>query len=186
MTEAKEPNLAVKIASDPALQKKIFSRLKEPQFGIPDGCEDLIKGLGTIKSPDKSVLISKATSPTDYQTQLEVLSKVQHLMDRTHDITTQLYFIQQHWNDLLKTASRLITLTYFDELNNLKDGVRKSVLAAVLQPIQDGVDRLQLLIERSEGTYKHLNGTVWNIKEGVEITKEFLTLLKYGNAPREL
>ena len=184
MTE--QLNLAVKISSDPAMQKKIFSRLKEPQFTIPNNCEEFLNKINDIKSTEKGTLISKVTSPDDYQTQIHLMSRVQHLLDQVQELSTRLYFIQQHWNDLLKAAKRIITLTYFDELNALKDGVRKQILEVALQPVQDGVDRLQCFIERAESSYSHLNGKIWNIKKGAEITKEFLTLLKYGNTPREL
>jgi len=179
-------NLAVRIASDPILNKNIFSRLSEPQFQIPNEYEESLKNIFNMKGASKGVLVSKVTSPEDYQTQLKLISMVQHLLDRVHDINTNLYSIQHKWNEMLKAANRIITLTYFDELNELKDGVRKTVLAVALQPVQDGVDKTTYLVERGESTYRHLNATNWNLKEGTAIVKEYLTLLKYGAGVKEL
>jgi hypothetical protein len=175
-----ENNLVVRISSDPTLVKNVFSKLKEPQYAIPENFEELLKELGGIKSSEKGILVSKVTSPNDYQMQMKLLSSVQHYLDRVHDITTDLYAVQNRWKMLLNSATRVILLTYFDDLNALKDGVRKTVMSVALYPIQEGVDRLQTLIDRGESTYKHLMTTNWNIKEGVSIIKEYLGLLKYG------
>ena len=46
--------------------------------------------------------------------------------------------------------------------------------------VENFLGDLQSLIDRGESTYKHLMGTNWNVKEGVGIIKEYLSLLKYG------
>ena len=175
-------NLVVRISSDPVLVKNILSKLKDPQYNIPNEYEEMIKGFGGISSTEKGVLVSKVTTPEDYQVQIKLLSAVQHYMDRVHDLTTDLYAIQNRWVKLHGDANRIILLTYFDDLNALKEGVRKSVMTVALQPIQEGIDRLQHLIDRGESTYKHLMSTNWNIKEGVGIIKEYISLLKYGTS----
>lgn len=179
-------NLVVRISSDPVLVKNVLSRLKDPQYAIPTNSEELIKQFGGISSTEKGVLVSKVTTPEDYQVQIKLLSAIQHYMDRVHDITTDLYTIQNRWVKLHGDANRIILLTYFDDLNALKDGVRKSVMAVALQPIQEGIDRLQHLIDRGESTYKHLMSTNWNVKEGVGIIKEYLSLLKYGSTAPDI
>lgn len=186
MTDKPTDNLAVRVASDPTLIKKIFTRLKDPQYQIPDGLEDEIKKLRGIHSTEKGVLVSKVTTPDDYQTQLKMISLVQHCLDRVHDINTSLYGIQYKYKELHNAALKVITLNYFDELNDLKDGVRKTVVAIALQPIQEGIDRLQHLIDAGETTYKHLTATNWNLKAGTEIIREYLSLLKYGPGGKRL
>lgn len=173
-------NLAVRVASDPTLITKIFPRLKDPQYQIPDTYEEEIKNLRGIHSTEKGVLISKVTTPEDYQFQLKLLSAVQNCLDKVHEINTNLYIIQSRYKDLLNAATRVITLNYFDELNELKDGVRKTVIMVALQPIQEGYDRLEGLIAVGEAAYKHLTATNFNIKEGVDIIKEYLSLLRFG------
>lgn len=178
-------DLVVRISSDPVLQKR-YLKLKEPQFVIPDGVEDAFKQYSSLRALGKSFLISKITSADDYQTHVNLISKVQNLLDNVHELNTQLYFIQHRWIEILNAASRIITINYFGELDALRDGVRKTVMQVALGPVQDGVDRLQYLIERGEATYKHLTGKVLNVKEGASITKEYLSMLKYGLTPREL
>jgi len=175
-------NLVVRITSDTTLIQNIFSKLKEPQYQIPKEYAALIKQFGGISSSEKGVLISKVTTPEDYQMQMKLLSGVQHYMDRIHDITTDLYVLHSRWMELHNQASRVILMTYFDEINLLKEGVRKSVMAVALQPVQGGLDKIQSLIDRGESTYKHLSATNWNVKEGVGIIKEYLSLLKYGTS----
>ena len=179
MTVIDTKNLAVRVSSDPNLIK-IFSRLREPQFRITTEYEDEIKTLRGIKSTDKGVLVSKVTTPDDYQKQLALLSSVQHCLDRIHEINTDLYIIQAKWKELLNSATRIIMLAYYVDLNELKEGVRKILMTVALQPIQEGIDRIQTLIELGETTQKHLTATNFNIKEGTEIIKEYLSLLKYG------
>lgn len=173
-------NLVMRISADTTLNKNVYSRLKEPGFNLPMDYEDELKSLGRISSSEKGVLVSKVTTPEDYQTQIQLLSGIQHNLDRVHDITTNLYALHNRWMDLHGQATRIILMTYFEELNQLKEGVRKTVMGVALQPVQMGVDRLQSLIDRGESTYKHLMGTNWNVKEGVGIIKEYLSLLKYG------
>lgn len=174
-----EPNLAVKIASNPKLLK-IFEQLKNPQFKIPDYAKEF-KALHNIKSADKGTLVSKSISPEDYQIQKQLIEMVQHCLDRVKEMNDELYEAQHLWKEVFSKASEFIHLTYFDELNELKDGFRKSVLAAALYPVQEGLDKIQYMIDRGESTYKHLNGTNWNIKESTLIIKEYLSTLKYGH-----
>jgi len=177
-------NIALKISSDPTLIKNFYNKIKEPQYNIPDNCEDLIKQYSTLRAVQKGLLVSKVTNPDDYQTQIKFISVVQNNLDQIHELTLDLYNVHYKWIELFNGANRYITLTYFVELNELKDGVRKAVLAAALFPVQEGVNRLQHLIERGESTYKHLMSINWNLKEGVEIIKEYLGLLKYGSTSR--
>jgi hypothetical protein len=179
-------NLMLRISSDPILVKNIFSRLKDPQYTIPSNIEERLKKFGGIHSSEKGVLVSKVTTPDDYQTQIQILSIIQHYLDQVHDITTDLYMIHNKWMKLHTDAHKVILLTYFDELNLLKDGVRKAVMSVALQPVQEGIDKLQYLIDRGESTYKHLMNTNWNVKEGVGIIKEYLSLLKYGTTIPDL
>lgn len=173
-----ESNLAVRIASNPNLLK-IIGQLKNPKFNIPNYDKDF-KTLHSIKSADKGTLVSKVISPDDYQTQKLLIGMVQHCLDQTQEMNNELYAVQHSWKEIFNEASKYLHLTFFDELNELKDGVRKSILAAALHPIQEGLDKLQYLIDRGEATYKHLNGTNWNIKESTLIIKEYLSTLKYG------
>lgn len=190
MTEKKHPlekpnikNLAVRVASDPNLMK-LFSKLTEPQYRIPIEYEEEIKKLRDISSTEKGILVSKVTSAEDYQTQLKLLSAVQHLLERSHDINTNLYVILAKYKELFKLASRMITLGYFDELNILKDGVRKSVVLTALYPIQEGLDRVENLIILGEGTYKHLTATNFNIKAASTLIQEYMSLFKFGSNVR--
>jgi 3D (Asp-Asp-Asp) domain-containing protein len=178
-----EKNLAVRVASDPTLMK-FYSRLKDPHYRIPSEYEDDIKKLRGVKSTEKGVLVSKVTTPEDYQTQLAVLSAIQHCLDRIHEINTDLYIVHARWKELLGAASRAITLAYFDELNELKDGVRKTVISVALQPVQDGLDKIQALIDMGELTHKHLTATNFNIKEGTEIITQYLSMFKFGSSVR--
>lgn len=179
-TEKKTDNLAIRMSSNPVLLTKVFVRLKEPQYQVPKEIEDEIKKLGDIRSTDKGVLVSKVTTPEDYQTQLKLLSGVQHLLDRMHEINTTLYGVQHRYKELYNNALRVLMLTYFDELNELKDGVRKTVISVALQPVQEGLDRISYLIDLGETTYKHLTAVNWNLKEGTEIIGNYLSLYKTG------
>jgi hypothetical protein len=179
----KTDNLAVRVASDPTLIKNIYSRLRDPYYAIPSYEEEIQKMRG-IRSTEKGVLVSKVTTPEDYQSQLALISAVQNCLDRIHELNTYLYVIQSRYKELLSQANRVITLNYFDELNELKDGVRKTVISVALQPVQDGIDRLQHLIDLGEGTYKHLTATNWNLKEGTEIITQYLSLYKFGATAR--
>lgn len=179
-----DTNLAVRISSDPNLIQKIFPKLKDPKFSIPSEYEEELRSFSGIKSTEKGILISKVTTPNDYQTQLSLLSYVQHCLDRCHEINTDLYIIQARFTELLVIATRIITLNYFSDLNELKESMRKLVMAVALQPIQEGIDKLQVLIGIGESTHKHLTATNFNIKEGTEIITEYLALLKYPNTVR--
>jgi len=172
-------NLAIKISCDPKLLK-IVNQLKDPKFKIPEYDKEF-KTLHAIKSTDKGVLVSKSISPDDYQTQKTLIGMVQHCLDQVQEMNNELYEVQHFWKEVFNDAVQYINLTYFTELNELKDGIRKAVLAAALHPIQEGLDKLQYLIERGEQCYKHLNGTNWNIKESTLIIKEYLASLKYGH-----
>jgi len=182
-TPVMQGNLAVRVASDPQLMK-LFTRLKDPAYHIDKEYEEMIKQLGSVRSAEKGVLVSKATSPEDLQTQLRLMSGIQHCLDRIHDINTDLYIVQNRYKELFNTGLNIITLNYFNELNELKDGVRKSVLAVALSPIQEGINRLQHLIDRGETTHKHLTATNWNIKSATDIINEFLSVFKYGSSVR--
>lgn len=175
-------NLAVRVASDPALMR-LYSKLKESHYSVPD-YEDEIKKLRGIRATEKGVLVSKVTSVEDYQTQLKLLSILQHLLDRIHEINTDLYIIQSRYKEMHAAATKAVILTYFDELNELKDGVRKTVVQVALQPVQMGMDRLQHLIYLGESTQKHLMSSNWNVKEGSNIIKEYLSLFKFGSSVR--
>jgi len=179
-----DTNLAVRVASDPTLITKIFPRLKDPQYHISDTYEEEIKNLRGIHSTEKGVLISKVTTPEDYQFQLKLLSAIQHCLDQLHEINTNLYVIQSRYKDLLNAATKVIMLTYFEEINNLKEGMRKIVLNIALAPIQDGFDKLQSLIDLGEATQKHLMASNWNIKEGTTIIRDYLSLYKFGSNVR--
>lgn len=178
-----EKNLAVRVASDPTLMK-YYTRLKDPHYRIPVEYEEEIKKLRGISSTDKGVLVSKVTTPDDYQTQLAVLSAIQHCLDRIHEINTDLYVVQSRWRELLNAATRVLMLTYFDELNELKEGVRKIVMSVALQPVQEGVDKLQSLIDMGESTHKHLTATNFNVKEGTEIITQYLSMFRFGSSVR--
>ena len=178
-----EKNFAVRVASDPTLMK-YYARLKDPHYRIPVEYEDEIKKLRGVNSTEKGILVSKVTTPDDYQTQLAILSAIQHCLDRIHELNTDLYVIQARWKELLNAATRVITLTYFDELNALKDGVRKTVVAVALQPVQDGFDKLQSLIDMGESTHKHLTATNFNVKEGTEIITQYLSMFRFGSSVR--
>jgi len=176
-------NLAVRIASDPDLMKNVYSKLRDPYYTIPN-YEEEIKKMRGIRSADKGVLVSKVTTPEDYQSQLALISVVQNCLDHIHELNTNLYIIQSRYKELLGAANRIITLKYFDELNELKDGVRKTVMAVSLQPAQEGIDRLQHLINLGENTYKHLTATNWNLKEATEIITQYLTMYRFGTSSR--
>ena len=184
MTDKPMDNLAVRVASDPTLIKKIFTRLKDPQYLIPDELEDEIKKLRGIHSTEKGVLVSKVTTPDDYQTQLQLISHIQNMLDHIHEIHINLLIILAKWTDLYNAAMRVITFNYFDETNALKEGVRKTVLAVALSPIQNGIDKLQHLINLVESTQKHLIASNWNIKEGSTIIRDYLSLYKFGSTVR--
>jgi len=175
-------NLAVRVASDPNLVR-LYSKLKEAHYNIPE-YEEEIRKLRGLKTTDKGVLVSRVTSAEDYQTQLKLLSVLQHLLDRVHEINTDLYIIQSRYKELHAAATKVITLAYFDELNELKDGVRKTVVSVALQPVQNGIDRLQNLIDLGETTQKHLISSNWNVKESSTIIKEYLGLFKFGSSVR--
>lgn len=184
MTEKSIDNLAVRVSSDPILMKNIFSRLKDPQYAIPNEYEEQIKKLRGLKSTEKGVLVSRITSPDDYQTQLKLLSHVQNMLDHMHEIHTNLLIILARWKELHNAATRVIMLNYFNEINELKEGVRKVIMNVALAPIQDGIDRLGNLILLSEITQKHLVTTNWNIKESSTIIKDYLSLYKFGSSVR--
>lgn len=184
MTDKPKENLAVRVASDPMLIKKIFIRLTDPQYHIPKEIEEEIKKLGDVRSTDKGVLVSKVTTPEDYQTQLKLISGIQHLLDRIHEINTTLFSIQHQYKELYNAALRIVMLTYFNELNELKDGVRKVVVAVALQPIQEGLDKLQYLIDITESSQKYLTAANFNIKDATAIIRDYLSLYKFGSNVR--
>lgn len=183
-TEKPSDNLVVRVSSDPSLMKHVFSRLKEPQYQISENYEEQIKKLRGIKSTEKGVLVSKVTSPADYQTQLKLLSHVQNMLDHIHNIVTDLYIIQSRYKELLNVATKIILLNYFDELNVLKDGMRKAVMGVALEPIQQGIDRLETLIDVGESVHKHLTATNFNIKEATSIIENFMSVYKFGSSVR--
>lgn len=172
-------NLAIRVSSDPILLKTIFARLKEPQYKIPDAIEEEIRKFKGVKSTDKGTLVSKVTTPEDYQAQIALMAAIQNCLDHAHEMNTVLYGIQHKYKELHNIALRHITLTYFNELNELKDGVRKIVTNVALQPIQEGLDKLEYLIELGESSYKHLTATNWNVKESTDVIREYLSLLKF-------
>ena len=106
------------------------------------------------------------------------------MLDHIHNLNTDLYIIQARYKELLNGATRIIMLTYFDELNLLKDGMRKIVMGVALEPIQQGIDRLQALIDVGEAVHKHLTATNFNIKEATSIIENFMSLYKYGSSVR--
>jgi len=183
MTESKPQNLAIRVASDPTLLKLLI-KLKEPQYRIPIEYEEEIKKLRGISLADKGVLVSKVTTPEDYQDQLKLLSAVQNCLDHIHELNLNLYIIQSRYKEMFNLATRIITLGYFDELNELKDGVRKVVVQVALQPIQEGIDRLETLVTLGESTNKHLTAINFNIKEGTTIIRDYLSLFKFGSSVR--
>jgi hypothetical protein len=183
MNESKPQNLAIRVSSDPTLIKFLM-RLKEPQYRIPIEYEEEIKKLRGIGLADKGVLVSKVTTPEDYQDQLKLLSAVQNCLDHIHELNLNLYIIQSKYKELFNLATRVITLGYFDELNELKDGVRKVVVQVALQPIQEGIDKLETLVALGESTNKHLTAVNFNIKEGTSIIREYLSLFKFGSSVR--
>jgi len=176
-------NLAVRISSDPALLK-LISNLDQPYYHIPNEYEDMIKKLSGMKSTDKGVLVSKVTTTEDLQTQLKLVSAIQHCTDRIHDINTDLYVIQSRWKEMYNSAIKILTLNYFNELDLLKDGVRKTLISVALHPIQSGIDKIDMLIYIGEKTHKHLTATNWNLKMSSEIIQEYLSTFKYGSSNR--
>ncbi len=180
---AQSSSFALRVSSDPNLIK-LFSRLKQPEYTIPIGYEKELKSLLDIKDVDKGLLISKITSVDDYQSQLKLMSILQHLLDRTHCINTDLYIICSKYKELYNVANKLILISYFDDLNLLKDGVRKLVMQVALQPITIGMDKLQHLIDLGESTHKHLIASTWNIKECSALIKEYLSMYKFGITQR--
>lgn len=177
-------SLIVRMSSDPKLLQHFVSLTKQHDYVIPMQYEDNLKAFSEIGSMDKGLLVANVASPDDYQTQIKLLSRIQHCLDRCHEITMDLYRIHHKWLELNNRAFKYLNLTYFEELNDLKDGVRKSVLAVALHPIQEGVEHLQFLIDRGETSYKHLMGKSWNVKEGNLVITEYLKLLKFGSGSR--
>lgn len=183
MNDDVKDNLAVRVAADPQLQK-LFTRLKDPQYYIPNDYETTLKQIGDIRPTEKGTLVSKVTTPEDLQTQLRLLSGVQNCLDHTHELNTSLYILQAKWKELYNAGLQIVMLNYFNELNDLKDGVRKIVVSIALQPIQTGIDRLEHLIELGERSHKHLTATNWNVKKASEIIQEYLSIFKYGSSVR--
>lgn len=176
-------NLIQIISSDPVMVKKYLNPLREDKnFEIPPFYEDEYKNLRVIASSDKAVFVSKITTPEDFQQQIRLLAVVQHTLDRIQELNTDLYFMQMRWHAHLKDAASYVNKQYFDALNELRDGVRKSVLSSALSPIEAGVERLDGLIAIGEKIYSHLIATNWNVKEGSSLIKEYLTTLKIGSS----
>lgn len=174
-------NLIQEISSDPVMVKKYLTPLREDKnFEIPPSFEDEFKNLRVLASSDKAVFVSKITTPEDFQQQIRLVAVVQHSLDRIQELNTDLYFMQMRWHTHLKDATTWVNRQYFEPLNELRDGVRKSVLSSVLSPIEAGVERLDALISVGEKIYSHLVATNWNVKEGSSLIKEYLTTLKIG------
>jgi len=108
------------------------------------------------------------------------MAVAQHTLDRVQELNTDLYFLQMRWHTHLKESTTWVNKQYFEPLNQLRDGVRKSVISSVLSPIEAGVERVDGLIEVGEKIYSHLIATNWNIKEGSSLIKEYLTSMKIG------
>lgn len=174
-------NLIQEIAADPVLVKRFLTPLKEdPAFEIPPHFEQEFKELRVISSSSKAIFVSKITSPEDFQQQIRIMAVAQHTLDRVQELNTDLYFLQMRWHTHLKESTTWVNKQYFEPLNQLRDGVRKSVISSVLSPIEAGVERVDGLIEVGEKIYSHLIATNWNIKEGSSLIKEYLTSMKIG------
>lgn len=182
MNDVKD-NLAVRIAADPQLMK-LFTKLKDPYYDIPEKYEKTIKELGTIKNVNKGLLISKVTTPDDYQTNLKLISALQHCLDNLHEINTDLYIIQSRYKEIHSLGMNILMLNYFTELDTLKDGVRKTLLTIALRPIQEGLDKLETLINIGERTHKHLTATTWNVKMSTQVLQDYLSIFKFGSSAR--
>jgi hypothetical protein len=171
-------NLIEEITTDPAMVKRFLLPLREDRaFEIPAHFEDDFKSLRSLSSSDKAVLVSKVTSPENYQQQIKLLAVLQHTLDRVQELNSDLYFIQMRWHNHLKEATTWVNRQYFAPLNELRDGVRKAVLSSALSPIEVGCDRIDALIAVGEKIYSHLIATNWNLKEGSSLIKEYLTTL---------
>ena len=183
MTKAEEPNgnIVFEISSDPNLAKNFFSKLSDPEFDIPE--KDIVRDLKTLRglrSIKAGRLVSRASSPEDYQSQLNIMSQIQGLQDKAHEIKMDLLGLKTNWEELLEIASNYIHKKYYDEVLSLKnEALRKATFSAALQPLQRGLARIDNLMVMAEETQKHLERTMWNIKEANTLIVEFLKPLKY-------
>jgi hypothetical protein len=162
--------------------KRFLTPLREdPAFEIPPHFEQEFKELRVISSSSKGDLrfqdhIAMKTSSN----RSKLWPWLQHTLDRVQELNTDLYFLQVRWHTHLKESTTWVNKQYFEPLNQLRDGVRKSVISSVLSPIEAGVERVDGLIEVGEKIYSHLIATNWNIKEGSSLIKEYLTSMKIG------
>jgi enamine deaminase RidA (YjgF/YER057c/UK114 family) len=164
--------LIAEITQDPKLVK-IMERIEDTKFEIPAYEEELrmlIKLEGT--------LVMKITGPENYQYLISMLSKTQSFRERVVEIKKHLVSLENLWEKVQRLAIRHINLNYFDRVEELREGTKKMLFSSSLLPIEEGLSQVKNLKEQTELALKHLDTTLWNIKEESGMIKEYFDLLK--------
>lgn len=169
------------ISSDPILNKSYFSKLEDVGFNIPSTeVKELYKSIRGLKSTKPGRIVPKISSSDDYQVQISLLSQVQSLQDQIHENDINLRIIYANYSELKDEAMNYINKKYYSELSELSsESAKKTVIAAALHPIENGLSKLESLIEMSDLTMKHLDRTGWNLKEANGLVSEYLKVMRY-------
>lgn len=170
------------ITSDPKLIKNYIEKIEDSKIWIPDNYEDELASLLKLDG----MLVSKITGPENYQTLINFLTKMQACRERVVEIKRHLIALLKYWQKLQRTAVRYINITYFAKLEALRDGSRKAVVAAAILPIEEGVNEIANLAEQAELVLKHLDNTVWNIKEESGMIDEYHSLIRNLSLTKEV
>jgi hypothetical protein len=174
-------NIVVEISSDPNLAKSFFSKMEDGDYKfVEKEYREELKALRGLRAIKAGRLVSRVTSPEDYNEQLLLLSSMQGFLDRLHDIKMELLGYKTNWEELLDVATNYVNKKYHAELVVLKnEATRKAVYSAALQPLQRGLARIDRLVEMTDETIRHIDKTLWNIKEANHLIDEYLRPLKF-------
>lgn len=170
-------DLLTEMCADPQLQQ-IFCKLEDKSYSIPDYYEEELADAIKLNLPT----IVSISSPEDYQTVLQLLTRAQMCRERVVEIVRHVVALKHRWLGVHKNASRRLHKAYYAPLRRLPEHMKKTVLATALYPVEAGLDDIESLVLQSEVVLRHFDQTLWNLKEMSRIVTEYFSLLKYGNA----
>ena len=93
MATEENVDLLNEMCSDPNLQK-IFQRLENPTFNIPE--DEYEEELGAAIKLNIPTLVN-ISNPDDYQTMLQLITKAQMCRERVVEITRHVYAMKHRW-----------------------------------------------------------------------------------------
>lgn len=177
-----EDNLALVISSDPAFQKTYINKTKDPSWQIPTNYETELKDYYSAPI----TLIGTISGPDDYKTLVEAQSLLKVHKERVAVVVHHLRALQYRWEKLYRKALRYIEISHYRELSTVKDSIRKSVLSAALEPIEEGVKELNYLVEMANMVKSHLDDIGWAVKHSGDLVNNYFSTVRNLNPLREV